>query len=371
MKKKVINFPSVDVILESLNDGLYVCDIDRRIVYWSKSAERITGWSAEDVVGRRCMDNTLSHVDKDGRSLCGKESCPLHRSMITGQKSASPVIVFGQKKTGERIPMAVSVAPIRDNNGQVTGGVETFQDYSESYANLEKAKQIQTLSLDFDLPHDSRLSFTPLYLPYDMIGGDYFAISQLDDDHYGFFLADVMGHGVAAALHTMSLNLLWIRFSHTLIHPATFAQSLNLELCRVNKDGSFATAICGVLHAKHKTVKVVSAGGPSLMLMRPEGQSEQLATSGLPLGLLANAEYFENEFQCQSGDSLLMFTDGATEIHNSSGQMLGREGFIGIMKALGYPKSGLKIDQLQEELLRFSDGIRLADDLTLLEVRFS
>lgn len=363
--------PSVDVILDSLNDGLYVCDTDRRIVYWSKSAERITGWSAEDVVGRRCMDNTLSHVDKDGRSLCGKEFCPLHRSMITGQKSTSPVIIFGQKKTGERIPMAVSVAPIRDENGQITGGVETFQDYSENYANLERAKQIQNLSLEFDLPHDSRLSFTSLYLPHDMIGGDYFAISQLDDDHYGFFLADVMGHGVAAALHTMRLNLLWSRYLHTLIHPAEFALKLNRELCKVSKDGSFTTAICGTLHADSKIVRIASAGGPSLMMVHPDGQAELLATSGLPLGLIAGAEYHENEFQCQPGDSLLIFTDGATEIHNASGHMLGRDGLIGILKTLGYPQSEIKIDLLQEALLKFSDGIRLNDDLTLLEIRFS
>jgi serine phosphatase RsbU (regulator of sigma subunit) len=66
-----------------------------------------------------------------------------------------------------------------------------------------------------------------------------------------------------------------------------------------------------------------------------------------------------------------MFTDGAIEIHDAAGCMLGTEGLIGILNSLEYPKSGIRIEPLQEALLSFSNGIRLDDDLTLLEVRFS
>ena len=73
--------------MDFLGDGIYVCDRERRIVFWNKSAERITGWQAEDVIGRACLDDVLNHVDKDGRRLCGKEYVPLHRSMVTGDES--------------------------------------------------------------------------------------------------------------------------------------------------------------------------------------------------------------------------------------------------------------------------------------------
>ena len=107
------------MILDSLNDGLYVCDTERKIVYWSKSAERLTGWQAEDVVGHRCMDNILNHVDIDGRRLCGEELCPLRRCMVTDRPSDSPAIIFGLTKSGSRLPMAVTVAPLHDGNGSV------------------------------------------------------------------------------------------------------------------------------------------------------------------------------------------------------------------------------------------------------------
>jgi phosphoserine phosphatase RsbU/P len=71
-----------------------VCDTERSIVYWSKSAERATGWASQDVLGRCCLDDVLGHVDRDGHRLCGKEFCPLHRDMVTGASSKVLLIVF-------------------------------------------------------------------------------------------------------------------------------------------------------------------------------------------------------------------------------------------------------------------------------------
>ncbi|MBW2452707.1 MAG: PAS domain S-box protein, partial [Deltaproteobacteria bacterium] len=109
-----INPVLTDVILNSLNDGLYVCDLERTILYWSKAAERITGWTSEEVVGHKCSDNILVHIDKDGRELCGEEFCPLHRCMHTNKSSTESVLIFGQTNVGDRVAMTVSVAPIHD-----------------------------------------------------------------------------------------------------------------------------------------------------------------------------------------------------------------------------------------------------------------
>ena len=57
---------SAEIILDCLSDGVYVCDRKRQMVYWGKSAQRITGWRPEDVVGRLCLENVLCHEDKDG-----------------------------------------------------------------------------------------------------------------------------------------------------------------------------------------------------------------------------------------------------------------------------------------------------------------
>ncbi|HWH70075.1 MAG TPA: PAS domain S-box protein, partial [Candidatus Sulfotelmatobacter sp.] len=119
---------AVPDLLNSLADGAYITDLNRRILCWNHAAERITGWSAEEVVGRTCFDNILMHVDKQGCALCGQDRCPLYRSIITGRSSTEPVLVFARRKSGLRAPMEVSVGPIRDLQGQIIGGIEVFRD---------------------------------------------------------------------------------------------------------------------------------------------------------------------------------------------------------------------------------------------------
>ncbi len=248
------NVSNVDVraIIDSLGDGVYVCDRDRRITYWSKSAQRITGWPAEDVVGRQCFDNVLCHIDKDGHRLCGEEFCPLHRAIITGTRSKASLLLYAQGRDGQRIPMHVSVAPIRDAAGHVIGGVETFQDASTTVHDLERAKAIQQLALQHNVPRSARVEVNAHYIPHDIVGGDYYAVKQLDDDRYALMLADVMGHGVAAALYTMHLSSLWDRYYSLLANPVEFSEKMNRELARVVKeDVSFATAVCGLVDLRN------------------------------------------------------------------------------------------------------------------------
>jgi PAS domain S-box-containing protein len=358
------------VILDCLNDGVYVCDTDRRIVFWSKAAERITGWQSSDVVGRRCLDDVLCHVDKDGHRLCGEEFCPLHRAMVTGTQSTVGLMVFAQGKNGHRIPMQVTVAPIRDPAGEIIGGVESFRDVSAVLVDLERAKRIQALSLEMDLPEDPRVRFSTYYVPHDLVGGDFYAISRLDGDHYGFLLADVMGHGVAAALHTMHLSSLWDRHGHLLLEPVVFAQTVNDQLAKVVKGESFATALCGVIDAKQRTVRSVSAGGPPGLAMRRNGTVEPLESSGLPFGMLENVAYQEQEARFDQGDCLLLFSDGAVEVHNAQGQLLGIDGLVRILQSVGYPACDLRSARVEEQLLLYSNDIRLNDDLSFIEVRF-
>ncbi len=360
----------IKTIVDSLSDGVYVCDLDRRITYWSRSAERITGWNRDDVVGRQCFDNILCHVDKDDHQLCGEEYCPLHRAMITDSQSKGSLLVYAQGKDGKRIPMQVAVAPIRNSAGQVIGGVETFRDASAMAHDLERAKAIQQLALTRDLPEDARIKFTTHYIPREIVGGDYYAIAKLNDDQYGVILADVMGHGIAAALYTMHISQLWDRYHGLLANPADFAAKVNNELVKVVKtDTSFATAVCGLVDLKDRVFRFAGVGGPQVLLMHADGTCACLESPGLPLAVMEDAPYEEVAAEIREGDSLLLFSDGAVEIQNADGKMLDIDGLVGILKKQGYPKSAIQMDALEEALLRYSNTIRLEDDLTLIEIR--
>lgn len=362
---------TVEAVIDSLCDGVYVCDLERRITYWSKGAVRITGWQEKDVVGRQCLDNVLCHIDKDGRQLCGEEYCPLHRAMITGKISQVSQLVYAQGANGKRIPMEVTVAPVYDDSGIVIGGVETFRDASCTVHDMERAKKIQQFAMEKDISDDIPVAFSTHYIPHDIVGGDYYAIKDLGKGRYGIMLADVMGHGIAAALYTMHLSSLWNQYHQLLSNPVDFAHKVNQELAEVMKaETSFATAVCGLVDLDKDSFRFASAGGPEVVLMHADGTYESLKSTGLPLGLMADAEYGEFSTEVHQGDCLLLFSDGAVEITNTTGKMLGTAGLIDILKKQGYPQKLIQMDALGEALLKYSNSIRLEDDLTIIEVRF-
>jgi sigma-B regulation protein RsbU (phosphoserine phosphatase) len=277
---------TVESLINSLSDGIYVCDLDRQIIYWSQAAVRITGWRAEDVVGKHCFDDILCHIDKDGHRLCGSEFCPLHRAMVTGKTSKVSQLVYAQGADGHRIPMEVVVAPILDNSGKVIGGVETFRDASATVNDMERAKAIQQMAMKEDVAEGIGLAFRAHYVPVSIVGGDYYSIKDLGNAQYGLVLGDVTGHGIAAALYTMYLSSLWNRY-HTLIkNPVKFIGRVNKELAAVMKsEGSFATAICGLIDLNEHMFRFASAGGPEAVLMSADGEYRCLKSEGLPLGI--------------------------------------------------------------------------------------
>jgi diguanylate cyclase (GGDEF)-like protein/PAS domain S-box-containing protein len=112
-------------LVENLAEGVYFVEPDRTIKYWNPGAERLAGFAAGDMVGHRCYDNLLAHVDGQGNSLC-HTICPLAASMADGQPRETTVWL--RHKEGYRKPVHVRTAAVRDASGQVIGGVESFSD---------------------------------------------------------------------------------------------------------------------------------------------------------------------------------------------------------------------------------------------------
>lgn len=102
--------------------GMYVLDTERKIVFWSTGAERITGYSKEEMVGRHCFEGMLDHIDKEGTHLC-HDFCPMMATIFDGQSREQPV--FLKDRTGRRIPVMVHTEPLF--KGQETlGAIEYF-----------------------------------------------------------------------------------------------------------------------------------------------------------------------------------------------------------------------------------------------------
>jgi diguanylate cyclase (GGDEF)-like protein/PAS domain S-box-containing protein len=131
-------------VLDSLYDGVYLVDPNRRITYWNSGAERITGYRADEAVGQRCQDNFLVHLDDKGNSLC-LNGCQLSWTMANGQPLEAEVYL--QHRDGYRVPISVRTAPILDGTGRVVGAVEIFSANSRVAALTELNKELRQLSL--------------------------------------------------------------------------------------------------------------------------------------------------------------------------------------------------------------------------------
>jgi diguanylate cyclase (GGDEF)-like protein/PAS domain S-box-containing protein len=131
-------------LVENMHDGIYFVDRERRITYWNKGAERITGYAAVEVVGKSCADNILVHVDAIGRQLC-KGSCPLVASMADGAPHEAEVYLH--HKRGHRLPVWVRTSPLPAADGSFTGAVEMFTDISSRQALAQQVEDLKKLAL--------------------------------------------------------------------------------------------------------------------------------------------------------------------------------------------------------------------------------
>lgn len=135
-----INQASLLDLLNNLYEALYIVDQDCRILYWNKSAELIAGYSQQEVIGRICSDNILSHIDENGNILC-EEGCPLKLSMSDGR--IREIEAFLRHKDGHRVPVSIRTFPF--NNDIASGAVEVFVDNSSKIAFLHKIEELQRL----------------------------------------------------------------------------------------------------------------------------------------------------------------------------------------------------------------------------------
>ncbi|MCK5577894.1 MAG: PAS domain-containing protein [Planctomycetes bacterium] len=117
-------------IMDKLYEGVYFVDCDRKIRYWNKGAEEITGYTREEMVGRKCSDNILKHIDDTGCQWC-QELCPLVKSISDGREREAKLYLH--HKEGHRLLVRIRVMPVRDADEKVIGAFEIFEEAEISH----------------------------------------------------------------------------------------------------------------------------------------------------------------------------------------------------------------------------------------------
>ena len=131
-------------VLDHIHDGVYLVDQQRRIKYWNRAAEELSGYAASEVLGSCCSDNILVHTDDKGMQLC-LTACPLAATMADGQSRQAAVYL--RHKAGHRVPVTIKVAPLLNGRGELVGAVETFSDDSFHHSMTARISELEQLSL--------------------------------------------------------------------------------------------------------------------------------------------------------------------------------------------------------------------------------
>ena len=260
---------------------------------------------------------------------------------------------------------------LRESRDLVTSAYEIVQE------DLENAAAVQKSQLPGNGLLSQSISSAWCYRPAMGISGDYLDIFQVGEDRLFFYLLDVSGHGVTAALRSSAISQLLRPISGIMdglneLGPAHVIKRLNQHLCEGNQDlDYFATLVMGDINATTGLLRLSAAGHPPPLLLEYGMDTMEIKTGGLPVGIDSTASYSNQEIWLQPSDSLLLFSDGLLDCENQHGHHYGIDAF----RKQAEEHSGCDLIELMSELENGLDewrgGTPLSDDLSLLLLRFS
>ena len=234
---------------------------------------------------------------------------------------------------------------------------------------MRVATMIQQQFLPHSLPDLPDWQVAAYYGPARAVGGDFYDFIELPDGRIGVVVGDVTDKGVPAALVMARTHSILRAEAPRLIEPGAVLQQANELLCQEMPANMFVTCLYGVLDPARGSFVFANAGH-NLPYARTGSGVDEFRATGMPLGLLPGMDYEEAEGNVGPGDSLLLYSDGFVEAHDSEGAMYG---FPRLRDAFDSEAVGSDlVDELLDDLHAFTGtGWEQEDDLTLVTLRRS
>jgi phosphoserine phosphatase RsbU/P len=242
-------------------------------------------------------------------------------------------------------------------------------------SDLQKAQRLQRKFLPAGFPHVPGFDFFGFYAPCEQLSGDFFGVLPLSGGRLALYLVDVAGHGVSAAMITVTFRELMRARRHSAADnaffedPAEVLRYMNEALLEEHFDPPiFVSMVYCLLDPRTGEISVASAGHPAPILVSGVDQSSVIPVGGIVLGTQTSTRYATVRRRLNPGDALLFYSDGLSEVRNNEGTELSAARLRQFMATRHARPASIIAEDLEEQLRSHLAGVSSMDDITFLIV---
>lgn len=247
--------------------------------------------------------------------------------------------------------------------------IKEHEELQRQQIELSSANEIQMGFLPKEVPKILGYEFYASSIPAKEVGGDFFDFLSYDDGRVGIVIADVSGKSIPAALF-MALSCTTVRVcSRWLNQPSNLVSQVNSHIVRYAESGMFFSLFFGMLEPCTGTVTYVNAGHPSPLIIKKNGEVQELSRTGPIIGFMDGEDFSEKHITLFEDDLLICFTDGVTEAKRSNGEMFGKKRLIQIILSHRDKPTKEINDIILSGLSQFAGDTPQFDDISLLIVK--
>ena len=360
------------LLLDSVGEGIYGLDSNGRTIFINKSALRMLGYTEKEVMGRKL--HFLIHHKKENGFPSPPRECPVFKTSLDGRNRREESYFW--RKDGTGFPVILEARALLQDD-EIIGTVTTFTDLTEARKLQKLELEKQAVDVELELAATVQQSLLPKFdhippgvdlggvsAPYRKLSGDFYK-AVFQGSQLVFGVADICGKGVPAAIEMAMMTYSMEQFNHLREEPHHVMESLNRFAFKYMSDSSFVTMFFGNYDIRTSIFSYSNAGHePALLFKERTGEFLELTTNNPILGVMENASYETKEIYLESGDLLLLYTDGLTENRASSSPDDNKK----LRRLLLNADRTVSARELSKTLLRLmnQDGHPVTDDQTLL-----
>lgn len=258
---------------------------------------------------------------------------------------------------------------------QRTAELENFN--GKLINDLESARTMQLSLLPTNLPDDLSVAFTSRYYPAERLSGDFYNVFKIDNENIVFYIGDVAGHGVLAAILTMFAyqNIKAVGSSENngecIIKPSDVLQNLYMRFNQTNfSDEMYMVLLYAIYNTKTRKLIYASGGlNATPILIKQGGKVKELDNVGFAICKLAEEiipDYKDIELKLDKGDKILFYTDGLVEARNSKGSFYSQKTLVKLLSNNSFKDINSLSDSITESIFSFTEKKGLEDDITFV-----